>query len=327
MVGVYGTTSETLVLPTVWGNAGLIQPGASPAEASQPPSPSVYQQLLTNIGDLENLDTNDKSSLVAAINEIYQAGGGGGVTIVDLGAVTSGRPVTITSEQMALLLGEFPPVVVCTIENVHVNLYRYDMVSNEVYFSNVMYQQGLKHFVSMTASGTTATVTSTEENQIPPVTAEDDGKVLGVVNGEWSVVEPSGFKKVIDLASTGVVIDAYTETVVTIPESTGLQLQQAALAGGAVVQIGFNISGDPVPVQAFCSGSAITTAKAYQLVCKVLLDTWIEISFILNNSTTELAVKSNPVYVLPEPIDGAYLKATGNEWYATIVPDAEGASF
>ena len=162
---------------------------------------------------------------------------------------------------------------------------------------------------------------------VPAVTAADNGKVLSVVDGAWAPVEPSGSVPFIDIVSAGVVVDIRTENTFTIPEDTGKKLQQAALAGGAVVQIGFNISGDPAPVQAFCSGSAITTAKAYQLVCKVLLDTWIEISFILNNSSTELAVKSNPVYTLPDPVEGAFLKATGNEWYATIVPDAEGASF
>ena len=84
MVGVYGTTGNTLVLPTIWGNVGIIQPGASPSDEPQEPTPSVYQQLLATIGNLSELDTNDKSSLVAAINEIYQAGGGGGVTSPDV---------------------------------------------------------------------------------------------------------------------------------------------------------------------------------------------------------------------------------------------------
>lgn len=84
MVGVYGTMGETLVLPTIWASLGKVLPGANDGDFSQPPSPSVYQQLLESIGDLENLDTNDKSSLVAAINEIYQSGGGGGITSPDI---------------------------------------------------------------------------------------------------------------------------------------------------------------------------------------------------------------------------------------------------
>lgn len=36
-----------------------------------------YEQLLAKIGDMDELTTADKSSLVAAINEVRQAGGGG----------------------------------------------------------------------------------------------------------------------------------------------------------------------------------------------------------------------------------------------------------
>ena len=162
---------------------------------------------------------------------------------------------------------------------------------------------------------------------VPPVTTTDNGKVLGVVEGAWAPVEPSSGMPFIDLTSSGVIIDTYTDTVVTIPESIGLQLQQAALAGGAVVQAVFMFNDMPLSVRAFCSGSAVTMAKVYQLVCKVLLDTWIEISFILNNSSTELRVKSNPVYALPEPIEGAFLKAAADGWFAALVSDAEGASF
>lgn len=35
-------------------------------------------QIKADLGDLENLDTTDKSNLVAAINEVAQTGGGGG---------------------------------------------------------------------------------------------------------------------------------------------------------------------------------------------------------------------------------------------------------
>lgn len=41
------------------------------------PTPDIYTQILSVMGDLANLKTMDKSSLVAAINEIYNSGGGG----------------------------------------------------------------------------------------------------------------------------------------------------------------------------------------------------------------------------------------------------------
>lgn len=77
-VGVYGMQGSGIVLPTIWASLGSVLPSASPVENTQPPTPSVYQQLLADIGNLENLDTTDKSSLVAAINELYSTGGGGG---------------------------------------------------------------------------------------------------------------------------------------------------------------------------------------------------------------------------------------------------------
>ena len=64
--------------PTIYTANGLrVFEGALPANPSQPPSPTEYEQLLSMIGDTAALKTTDKSSLVAAINEIYQAGGGG----------------------------------------------------------------------------------------------------------------------------------------------------------------------------------------------------------------------------------------------------------
>lgn len=42
------------------------------------PTPSVYEKLLAEIGNLEDLKTADRNSLVAAINEIVGTSGGGG---------------------------------------------------------------------------------------------------------------------------------------------------------------------------------------------------------------------------------------------------------
>lgn len=76
-VGVYGVNGDKRY-PTIYTANGLrVFEGALPANPSQPPSPTEYEQLLSMIGDTSALKTTDKSSLVAAINEIYQAGGGG----------------------------------------------------------------------------------------------------------------------------------------------------------------------------------------------------------------------------------------------------------
>ena len=45
--GVYGTDDESLVLPTIWASLGVIQEGASPGQETQPPTPTVYEQILS----------------------------------------------------------------------------------------------------------------------------------------------------------------------------------------------------------------------------------------------------------------------------------------
>lgn len=78
-VGVYGTKSGNVVLPTIWASLGTIKEGVYPGDASQPPTPGVYDQILAEIGDLGSLKTDNKDSLVGAINEIYDTGGGDGL--------------------------------------------------------------------------------------------------------------------------------------------------------------------------------------------------------------------------------------------------------
>lgn len=76
--GVYGTKNDNVVLPTIWASLGTIKEGVSLGDTAQPPSPSLYEQLLADIGNLDDLATTAKDSLVAAINELYATGGGGG---------------------------------------------------------------------------------------------------------------------------------------------------------------------------------------------------------------------------------------------------------
>lgn len=76
--GVYGTKNGNVVLPTIWARLGTIKKGVGPTESGQPPTPSLYEQILAQIGNLDELSTESKDSLVSAINEIYATGGGGG---------------------------------------------------------------------------------------------------------------------------------------------------------------------------------------------------------------------------------------------------------
>lgn len=78
-IGVYGTNAAgTLVIPTVYANCGGIAAGADPSgDESTDPTLPVWAQVQSEIGNLDELETVDKSSLVAAINEAAQSGGGG----------------------------------------------------------------------------------------------------------------------------------------------------------------------------------------------------------------------------------------------------------
>lgn len=83
-VGVYGTKGEKR-LPTIWTEHALyISSGAGPTEEAAEPSPTLVEQILAKMGDLSSLKTEDKSSLVAAVNEIWASGGGGsGASVTD----------------------------------------------------------------------------------------------------------------------------------------------------------------------------------------------------------------------------------------------------
>lgn len=45
--GVYGTRNGELILPTVWADLGVVWEGTEPGEDTQPPTPGVYDQLLS----------------------------------------------------------------------------------------------------------------------------------------------------------------------------------------------------------------------------------------------------------------------------------------
>lgn len=82
-VGVYGTKDGSR-MPTIWTERRLyINPGAGPTQEAEEPSPVLAEQILQRMGDLDELKTKDKSSLVAAINEIFASGGGGGASVTD----------------------------------------------------------------------------------------------------------------------------------------------------------------------------------------------------------------------------------------------------
>ena len=82
VIGVYGSNADgTMTIPTVYTMCGSIAPGADPSgEESTDPTLPVWGQLQGMIGNLNDLQTDSKDTLVDAINEAAQSGGGGGGT-------------------------------------------------------------------------------------------------------------------------------------------------------------------------------------------------------------------------------------------------------
>lgn len=77
-MGVYGVdAANNVVIPTIWTELGLVNGAAAPSgDTSSDPSLPVWAQIQGMIGNLDDLDTVTKSSLVAAVNEALTKGGG-----------------------------------------------------------------------------------------------------------------------------------------------------------------------------------------------------------------------------------------------------------
>lgn len=81
-VGVYGVSTDgTLIIPTVRALGPEIQPGVNPVDdPGTDPSLSIWAQMQLQLGDLTQLETEAKESLVAAVNELAASGGGSGTS-------------------------------------------------------------------------------------------------------------------------------------------------------------------------------------------------------------------------------------------------------
>ena len=78
-VGIYAVRGDELVIPTVYATIGVVLRGANPSgDVSADPALPVWAQIQGIIGNLNDLDTEAKNNLVAAINEAAQTGSGGG---------------------------------------------------------------------------------------------------------------------------------------------------------------------------------------------------------------------------------------------------------
>jgi len=74
LVGVWGTDEEgTLVIPTVMAEGPFVELGANPYSDPVAVTLPVWENLQNQIGNLSALTTEEKDSLVAAINEVNSA--------------------------------------------------------------------------------------------------------------------------------------------------------------------------------------------------------------------------------------------------------------
>lgn len=52
--GVYGTMQGNVVLPTIWANGGIVVEGVITGIELEPPTPDIYQQILSRLSYIEN---------------------------------------------------------------------------------------------------------------------------------------------------------------------------------------------------------------------------------------------------------------------------------
>lgn len=89
-IGAEGRLPDgTLVIPTTWATVGIVMSGANATDdLAKPPTPTAFDRIMSQIGNMNDLATEDKSSLVAAVNEAMENGGGIGI---DTSLTVSGK--------------------------------------------------------------------------------------------------------------------------------------------------------------------------------------------------------------------------------------------
>lgn len=77
-IGAEGRLPDgTLVIPTTWATVGIVMSGANATDdLAKPPTPTAFDRIMSQIGNLDDLNTEAKDNLVAAVNEAMEKGGG-----------------------------------------------------------------------------------------------------------------------------------------------------------------------------------------------------------------------------------------------------------
>ena len=88
-IGAEGRLPDgTLVIPTTWATVGIVMSGANATDdLAKPPTPTAFDRIMSQIGNMNDLATEDKSSLVAAVNEAMEKGDGVDVSGASVGQI------------------------------------------------------------------------------------------------------------------------------------------------------------------------------------------------------------------------------------------------
>ena len=109
-IGIEGRNADgTLVIPTVWARCGLIFSGATTdADPSADPTLPVWEQIQRAVGNLDDLNTETKDNLVAAVNEAMEKGGGIDVSGASVGQIIKVAAVDDTGKPTAWEPADLP---------------------------------------------------------------------------------------------------------------------------------------------------------------------------------------------------------------------------
>lgn len=91
-IGAEGRLPDgTLVIPTTWATVGIVMSGANATDdLAKPPTPTAFDRIMSQIGNMNDLAAEDKSSLVAAVNEALTKG-------VDVSGASVGQIIKVAA--------------------------------------------------------------------------------------------------------------------------------------------------------------------------------------------------------------------------------------
>lgn len=112
-IGAEGRLPDgTLVIPTTWATVGIVMSGANATDdLAEPPTPTAFDRIMSQIGNMNDLATEDKSSLVAAVNEAMEKGGGVDVSGASVGQIIKVAAVDDTGKPTKWETVDFPEPV------------------------------------------------------------------------------------------------------------------------------------------------------------------------------------------------------------------------